>query len=92
MRIAVRSGSSAGSASAIRRARSQLTRAAAISRWVDHAPARMCQPYAARISPAACRCSAISAAFLSADSGLPDSIAAARRRCSSARSDFSCDS
>ena len=37
MRIAVRSGSSAGSASAIWRARSQLTRAAAMSRLVDHA-------------------------------------------------------
>ena len=38
------SGSSAGSASAMRRARSQLSRAAPISRLVDHAAARMCQP------------------------------------------------
>ena len=44
MRIAVRSGSSAGSASAILAARSQLSRAAAMSRLVDHVPARMCQP------------------------------------------------
>ncbi len=41
-----------------------------MSRSVDHAPARMCQPYAACSSPAASRCSAISAAFWSADSGL----------------------
>ena len=44
MRIAVRSASSAGSASATWRARSQLARAAAMSRVVAHAPARMCQP------------------------------------------------
>ena len=37
MRIDSWSGSSAGSASAIRRARSQLTRAAPMSRLVDHA-------------------------------------------------------
>ena len=43
MRIAVRSGSLAGSASATRRARSQLIRAARISRLLDQAPARMCQ-------------------------------------------------
>ena len=53
MRIDSWSGSSAGSASAIRRARSQLSRAAPRSRLVDHAPARMCQPYAACSSPAA---------------------------------------
>ena len=53
MRIVSWSGSSAGSASAIRRARSQLSRAATRSRLVDHAPARMCQPYAACSSPAA---------------------------------------
>ena len=47
MRIAVRPRSSSGSASAIRRARSQLTRAAPMSRLVDQPPARMCQPYAA---------------------------------------------
>ena len=46
MRIAVRSGSLAGSASATRRARSQLIRAARISRLLDQAPARMCQAYA----------------------------------------------
>ena len=44
MRIAVRPASSAGSASATRRARSQLAHAAAMSRVVAHAPARMCQP------------------------------------------------
>ena len=44
MRIDSWSGSSAGSASAIRRARSQLSRAAPMSRLVDHAAARMCQP------------------------------------------------
>ena len=81
-----------GSASAMRRARSQLSRAAAMSRLVDHAPARLCQPYAARSSPAACRCSAISAAFSSTDPGSHSWIAAARRRCHWARSDFSCDS
>ena len=70
MRIDNWPGSSAGSASAIRRARSQLTRAAAMSRLVDHAPARMCQPYAACSSPAASRCSAISAAFSSTDPGV----------------------
>ena len=53
MRIDNWSGSSSGSASAIRRARSQLTRAAAMSRLADHVPARMCQPYAACSSPAA---------------------------------------
>ena len=53
MRIDSWSGSSAGSASAIWRARSQLSRAAARSRLVDHAAARMCQPYAACSSPAA---------------------------------------
>ena len=65
MRIAARSGSSAGNASAILRARSQLSRAAAMSRLVAHVAARMCQPYAACSSPAASRCSAISAAFSS---------------------------
>ena len=44
MRIAARLGSSAGSASAIVRARSQLSRAAAMSRLVAHVAARMCQP------------------------------------------------
>ena len=44
MRIAVRSASSAGSASATWRARSQLAHAATMSRVADHAPARMCQP------------------------------------------------
>ena len=44
MRIAVRSGSSAGSASATRRARCQLSHAAAMSRVAAHAPARICQP------------------------------------------------
>ena len=67
MRIAVRSGSLAGSASATRRARSQLIRAARISRLLDQAPARMCQAYAARRSPAASRCSAIRAAFSPTD-------------------------
>ena len=51
------------------RARSQLSRAASRSRSVDHAPARMCQPYAACRSPAASRCSAISAAFSSTEPG-----------------------
>ena len=69
MRIDNWSGSSAGSVSAMRRARSQLTRAASRSRLVDHAPARMCQPYAAGSSPAASRCSAIKAAFSSAAAG-----------------------
>ena len=69
MRIAVRSGSLAGSASATRRARSQLIRAARISRLLDQAPARMCQAYAARRSPAASRCSAIRAAFSPTESG-----------------------
>ena len=77
MRMAVRLGSSAGNASAIFRARSQLSRAAAMSRLVDHVPARMCQPYAACRSPAASRCSAISAAFSSAEAGSRASIAAA---------------
>ena len=67
MRIAVRSGSLAGSASATRRARSQLIRAARISRLLDQAPARMCQAYADRRSPAASRCSAIRAAFSPTD-------------------------
>ena len=40
-----------------------------MSRLVDQAPARMCQPNAARRSPAASRCSAISAAFSSTESG-----------------------
>ncbi len=40
-----------------------------MSRLADHAPARMCQPYAAGSSPAASRCSAISAAFSSTDAG-----------------------
>ena len=44
MRIAVRSASSAGSASATWRARSQLAHAATTSRVAAHAPARMCQP------------------------------------------------
>ena len=44
MRMAARFGSSVGSASAIFRARSQLTRAAAMSRLVAHVAARMCQP------------------------------------------------
>ncbi len=69
MRIDSWLASSAGSASAIRRARSQLTRAAPRSRLVDHAAARMCQPYAACSSPAASRCSAISAAFSSTEPG-----------------------
>ena len=73
-------------------ARSQLSRAAPRSRLVDHAPARMCQPYAACRSPAVSRCSAISAAFSSTDPGSRSWMAAARRRCHSARSDFSCDS
>ena len=79
MRIAARSGSSAGNASAILLALSQLRRAAAMSRYVAHVAARMCQSYAPRKSPAASRCSAISAAFWSADSGSWASIAAARR-------------
>ena len=69
------------------RARSQLSCAAVMSRLVDHAPARMCHSYAACRSPAASRCSAISAAFWSSCS-----IAAATRLCNCARSDFSCDS
>ena len=44
MRIAVRFGSSAGSASAIFWARSQLSLAALMSRLVAHVAARMCQP------------------------------------------------
>ena len=72
--------------------RQKLTRAAAMSRLVDQVPERMCQPYAACSSPAACRCSAISAAFSSTDPGSDSWIAAARRRCHLARSDFSCDS
>ena len=71
MRIAVRSRSSSGSASAIRRARSQLIRAAAMSRLVDHPLARICQPYATCRSPAASKCSAISAALSSAESRVP---------------------
>ena len=62
-------GRRAGRASAIRRARSQLARAASMSRLADHAAARMCQPYAACSSPAASRCSAISAAFSSTEPG-----------------------
>ena len=77
MRIDNWSGSSAGSRSAMRRARSQLTRAASRSRSADHAPARMCQPYAACSSPAASRCSAISAAFSSTEPGSRSWIAAA---------------
>ena len=68
----------------------QLVCAAARSRWVNQVPARMCQANAACKSPAAFRCSAISAAFSSDDPHC--SIAAASRRCNSARSDFSCDS
>ena len=71
MRIAVRSASSAGSASATWRARSQLTHAATMSRVAAHAPARMCQPNAAWRSPAASRCSAINAAFSSSRVRLP---------------------
>ena len=44
MCMAARSGSSAGSASAIFLARSQLSRAAAMSRLVAQVAARMCQP------------------------------------------------
>jgi hypothetical protein len=44
MRMAARFGSSAGNVSAILVARSQLSRAAAMSRFVAHVAARMCQP------------------------------------------------
>ena len=44
MRMAARLGSSAGNASAIFWARSQLSRAAAMSRLVAQVAARMCQP------------------------------------------------
>ena len=44
MRMAARFGSSAGNASAISTARSQLSRAALMSRLVAHVAARMCQP------------------------------------------------
>ena len=44
IRIAVRFGSSAGRASAIVWARSQLGRAASMSRLVAQVAARMCQP------------------------------------------------
>ena len=67
IRIAVRPGSSAGNPSAMCWARSQLRRAAAMSRLVAQVAARMCQPYAACGSPAASRCSAISAASESGD-------------------------
>ena len=68
MRIAVRSGSSAGSASAILAGPLPTQPAPRRCRgWSTTPPARMCQPYAARRSPAASRCSAISAAFSSAD-------------------------
>ena len=69
MRIVVRLRHPRAIASAIFRARSQLTRAAAMSRLVAHVAARMCQAYAACRSPAASRCSAISAAFSSAAAG-----------------------
>jgi conjugative relaxase-like TrwC/TraI family protein len=67
----------------------EIAGAAAISRLVAHVAARMCQPYATRKSPAASRCWAIRAALSSAAAGSRDSIAAATRRCSSARSDLS---
>jgi len=92
MRIAVRSGSLAGSASATRRARSQLIRAARISRLLDQAPARMCQAYADRRSPAASRCSAIRAALSPTESWSRCSMTEATRRWRSARSDLSCAS
>ena len=44
MRMAVRLGSSAGRVSAIAWARSQLSRAAPMSRLVAQVAARMCQP------------------------------------------------
>ncbi len=44
MRMARRFGSSAGNASAILVARSQLSRAASMSRLVAQVAARMCQP------------------------------------------------
>ena len=65
MRIAVRSGWSSGSASATWRARSQLTRAAAISRLLDQRAGAHVPVEAACRSPAASKCSAISAAFSS---------------------------
>jgi len=55
----------------------QLDRADAMLRQVDQVAARMCQPKAARRSPAASKCSAISAAFSSAEAR--DSIADASR-------------
>ena len=92
MRIDNRSGSSAGSSSATCRARRQLATAAPMSRLVAHVAARMCHANAAWRSPADSRCSAIRAAFSSTESGARCSIAPATRRCSSARSDLSCDS
>ncbi len=53
MRIDSRSGSSADISSATCCARRQLARAALMLRLVGHAPARICQPYAACRSPAA---------------------------------------
>ena len=44
MRMAARLGSSAGRTSAIRVARSQLSRAALMSRLVAQVAARICQP------------------------------------------------
>ena len=92
IRIAIRSRASSGRRSATSRALRQLVCAATMSRLADHVPARMCQAYAAGRSPAASRCSAIRAAFSSAESGSCCSISVANRRCNAARSDLSCDS
>jgi len=92
MRIHRRSESSTDSLSARSCARRQLLRATLISRLVNQFPALMCQLNAPRMSPAASRCPAITAAISSAAAALGSSRAAARRRCSCARAVLSCDS
>ena len=89
IRIAARSGSSAGSASATWRARSQLSRAAPMSRLVAQAP-RACASRRRRADhrrPPDARRSGRRSRRPSP--GHVASIAAATRRCSSARSDLS---
>src|SRR6478736_5398318 len=75
--IEIRAGSSGPSLPATWRARCQLVLAAARSRLVDHFPERTCQSKAACRSPAASRCSAMSAAFWSVEPGLFSWIATA---------------
>ena len=69
MRIDSWSGSSSGSRSAIRRARSQLTRAAPISRLADQVAGAQVPAVGGVQLAGGPRCSAISAAFSSTDPG-----------------------